>query len=180
MRWLTFILFALLILTLQTTLAPRMQVFGCRADWVLVVVTFFALRVRPRDAVLAGWFIGALADLMTIERMGLMSVSYALAAGLVASLREFVWRDRIAAQVVVTLIASVFVRSLWGMYRHVMYAQLDESTLAVLRDIAGGSLYTAAWAPLVHAPLAAGGGVFGVPRLRPTRGRAGWIGAERV
>ena len=168
MRWYTFILFALLALVLQSSVAPRLDVFGLRADWVIVIVVFFALHARSFDAVVCAWGFGAMADLMTIERMGLLSMSCALAALLVVSIREYVFKDRILTQVAVVFVTSVFVRLLWCFYRHLMYAQLDETLAQTAADVFGGAIYTAAWAPLVHALLGRMSSLFGLPRPRYT------------
>ena len=86
-------LLAVLALTLQSAIAPRLAIFGVRPDWILVLVVFFALHGRRRDAVIAGWSLGMCADLMSIERVGLLALSYALAAWVGYAVdRDLIWR----------------------------------------------------------------------------------------
>jgi len=58
MRWLSFLLLGVVLLTLQSAVAPRIELLGARPDWLLVVVVFFAMHAPPRDAVIGAWIIG--------------------------------------------------------------------------------------------------------------------------
>ena len=166
MRWPVFILFAALMLTLQSAVAPRLDVLGSRPDWLLVVVVLLAMRARPFDAVLGSWIIGALADLMTIERFGLMALSYALVAMLVVSIREALFRYHGFTQFVITLITCLVVQTVWCAYRRVLYDPVipvwaDFAIAAVL-----GSVYTALWVPLFHKASSTLSSILGLPRPR--------------
>lgn len=146
MRWLTFSLCAAAALTLQSALAPYVELFGIRPDWLLVVVVFFALYARPTEAVLGAWIIGFCADLMTIERLGLMALSYALAALLVISIRDYLFCHRPATQFAVTLMVCLMVRAVWCGYRRILYDPAESILLDGIADVAAGSIYTAGWA----------------------------------
>ena len=65
MRWVVFLVLAVPILTAQSALSQRMELFGARPDWLLVLVVFVALHARRHDAVLGAWVLGMAADLMT-------------------------------------------------------------------------------------------------------------------
>jgi len=153
MRWLTFAILAVVLLTLQSTVAPWFEVFRARPDWLLVTVVFLALYARAGDAVIASWVIGVCADLMTIERFGFLAVSYALAALLVILVREYLQRYRIRTQFVVTLAVCLLLQTAWMVYRRSAY----RPTASIPADWLGGSVftsvYTAAWAPLIHKAL---------------------------
>ncbi|UCC29469.1 MAG: rod shape-determining protein MreD [Phycisphaerales bacterium] len=168
MRWLSFILLAATALTLQSAIAPRFELFGVRPDWLLVVVVFFAMHAPPRDAAIGAWIVGGCADLMTIERLGLMALTYTLVAVVVASVRNYVFRDRALTQLLLTLVMSVLARLAWTVYSRLLYdpgqALLVDLTLQVLM----ASVYTAVWAPVLHKALLRMSRVFGLARPRYT------------
>lgn len=148
MRWLTFGVLAVIAVSLQTTVAPRMVWYGLSPDWVLVLVVFYCLHARSDHAVPAAWLAGALADLMTLERFGLVSLSYGLTALLVCGMRDLVFTRHPLTHFTVTLFAALGVQVLWMVYR-VLIGLPVGSPLGLV----GSSIYTALWAPLLHAVL---------------------------
>jgi len=150
MRWLTFIIAAGLILTVQSALAPRMELAGCRPDWILVAVVFVALRFDRMDVPIVAWMLGFGADLLSIERPGLQALSYTLAAVGIASVREHVFRETIKTQLAVTIVACVVLRTAWLVYRHFMYDRTGYVLYDTAIDVILGSAYTACWAPPIH------------------------------
>jgi len=149
MQWLAFIIIAVLGVLLQTTVSPRVAVFGVRPDWVLVLVVFFALHVRGREAIAAAWMLGLLADFQSIERFGLLSLVYALAAGSVYLIRDYLFRRHPLTHLVLTFVAGVAVQLLvLGYYAFLVNEGRVAGAdlwLAVLV-----SLYSALWAPPTH------------------------------
>lgn len=180
MRWFTFLLLAAIVLTLQSCLAPRLEVLGARPDWLLVVVVFFSLYARPREAAIGAWIIGAGADLMTIERLGLLALTYTVVAVAVAAAREYVFRHRAVTRFLVTLAASLLVSTGWMVYRHVLYDSTDSLLSGFSTDVIIGSIYTAAWAPLLQTGLWRMSRVFGLPRPRYTYAGLHRMGTDRV
>ena len=171
MRWLYFMLLCVVLLTLQSAGARLFELFGGRPDWLLVVVVFFAMRAPPRDAIIGAWIIGGFADLMTIERLGLLALTYGLAAVAVVSAREFIFRERALTQFLVTLVAGLSIRCAWLVYSRALY----DPAAGLLMDLAVGvlfvSLYTAAWAPLCHKGLLGMSRFWGLKRSRYTYAR---------
>lgn len=153
MRWVVFLVLAVPILTAQSALSQRMELFGARPDWLLVLVVFVALHARRHDAVLGAWVLGMAADLMTIERCGLIAISYVLVTVAVVAVREFLFRQRAITQFVVTLVVGMAVHGAWMVYRRIMYPP----TIPAFDDFVVGVLfvavYTALWAPPIHACL---------------------------
>ncbi len=153
MRWLVFLIIIVFLLTAQSALAHRVALMEARPDWLLVVVIFVALHARRHDAILGAWLVGMCADLMTLERCGLIAMSYVLVAVAVISVRDFLFRDRGLTQFFVTLAACLAVQLVWLVYRRTMY----DLTSSLPSDLAIGvvvkSVYTALWAPLLHAVL---------------------------
>lgn len=168
MRWVTFLVLAAFVLTLQSVVAPRLELLGARPDWVLVVVVFFALRAARPEAMLGAWVLGACADLMTVERFGLLALSYGLAAVGVVSVREYVFRRRPLTQFVLTLLACLLLRLAWLLYCRMLYDPAGSLLVDMAVDVVTASVYTAAWAPIWHAVLGRMPRTFGLPRPRYT------------
>ena len=166
MRWLTFIILALIALTLQSAVAPRVAPFGIRPDWLLILVVFIALHAPPRQATIGAWIVGGLADLMTIERPGLVAASYTLAAVLIISARNYLFRYRTTTRFVVTLLACLLVRVLWTLYFRTLYNPGRPLLTALMTDVFLASLYTGLWALPVHRGLQRVSRAFGLVRLR--------------
>ncbi|MGH8596843.1 MAG: rod shape-determining protein MreD [Gammaproteobacteria bacterium] len=178
MRWLTFAILTVLALTLQSAAAPRLELFSARPDFLLIVVVFLSLYAPSRDAIAAAWILGVCADLMTIERFGVIALSYGMTAMIVASLREYLFRYRVMTQTVVTLTVCLLVRTAWTMYYHLLY----KASEPLLRDwLIGGviaSAYTAVLAPFAFRVLLRVSRPLGIARPRygyagvTSRGRA--------
>lgn len=168
MRWIVFIVFAVLVVTLQTALIPRLALFGVRPDWLLIAVVFLGLYVPKRDAVLGAWLLGALADPMTIERLGLIALTYVLVALAVASIREYLFRYHFVTQLVVTLCTCILVRLAWLGYRRILYDPASPLIVEMAVDVLAVSIYTAVWAPLLLKGLLRVGHLFGVTLPRYT------------
>ena len=171
MRWFSFAMLVALLLVLQSTLAPRFELFGARPDWLLVAVVFFAMHVAPREAIIGSWILGLSADLMTIERLGLMAVTYALIAMAVVSVRDYLFRRQALTQFIVTVAACVAVRLAWTVYVRLLYDPAQSVLVSLIQNVVWGSIYTAAWAPIVHQSLLRISRTLGVPRPRYTFAR---------
>lgn len=153
MRWLTFLLVTVALLTLQTSVAPRFALFGVRPDWLLVSVVFFALHAPVRDALPAAWIMGAGADLMTVERFGLISLSFVVACALILATREYLFRHRWVTQMVVTLSVCVLIRVGWLLYRYALYDPASSVWAGVFVDVILVSMYTSLWVVPFHRGL---------------------------
>lgn len=160
MHWLPILLLAALTLAAQTVLVPRCEIAAARPDLLLIVVVFFALHAPPRRAILVGWAIGFLADLMSIERMGLMSLTYAASALLLVSIRDSLFQRGSVAQFFVTLFLGLAIRAAWAVYVQVLYA----ASIGPLRTIVLSACFTAILAPFAIALLSRAAPLLGVPR----------------
>ena len=166
MRWLTFLLLVGVALIAQSALAPRIELLGARCDWLLVVVVFFALTAKPFDAVAGAWIVGACADLLTIERPGLMAMSYMGAALLIASIRAHLFRDGFLTRFVVTGVVCLIVRLAWILYARVAYGPGQSLVVDIWQHVLMDALYTACWALPVHAVLRGYSRIFGMSKPR--------------
>ena len=159
--------FAIVILTaltlsLQTIVAPRVEIFGARPDWLLVLVVFMALYAAPQRSIIAAWFVGICADLTTVERLGLMSVSYAVVAAVVTAMREHIFRYSMFTQAAVTFCLCALVQTAWLIYARTLYDWGDGAFTYVVLVAA----YTALWAPLMQGAMLRSARLLGVPRPR--------------
>jgi len=168
MRWLSFFILAMFVLTLQSALAPRLEVFGARMDLCLIVTVFFAMHAGRRNAVLAAWLLGMLADLMTIERFGLLSLSYALIALLVSSVRDYLFRYNAFSQFVVTAVAAMMVCAGWFCYRRVLFDPGMPFLGDVFVNVILAPLYTGLVAIPIHGAMLAVLRTFGLTPPRYT------------
>lgn len=175
MRWIPFTLCMLAALTGQAAWASRLELWGARPDGLLVVVVFFALHGVAGDALVAAWLVGVLADLMTIERLGFFSATYVLAAGAILAIREGLFRESLAVQVLVVLITGFLVRGMWLVYRALTVDWHDATWRVLAVDGAWSAAYTALWALPMLALLWRLRNVFGVARRRYS-----WAGLEAL
>lgn len=171
MRWATYVVLAAVLLTMQSAMAPLIAIRGVRPDWLLVGAVFLGLYVKPSHAVVAAWILGLCADLLTVERPGLISFSYMLVAAAVSSVREYVFRYWALTQFTLTLVLTLFVQTLWMVYRRTMYAPPTPIWSDWFFYAVPTSLYTAAWAPILHRLLLQLSGLLGI--ARPRYGHAG-------
>ncbi len=160
MRWIGFIVIAGIVVTMQASLGPWLSVGGVRPDLCLVFVVFLSLRVRAGDAGIGAFFMGVAGDLMSIERFGLLAVSYMLVAMLVSFAKEFLFRRHVVAFVAVTLVAGLVLRMSWLIYRHLLYDSSERIAAALLDDVFGGAVYSAFFALISSGGLVSISAVF--------------------
>lgn len=171
MRWATFIVVAAVLLTMQSALAPFVEIKGVRPDWLLVGAVFLGLFIKPPHAVVAAWLLGLCADLLTVERPGLLSLSYMLVAAAVSTVREYVFRYWAITQFTLTLVLAIGLGTVLMIYRRMMYGQARPLWSDWLVFVLMSSLYTASWAPILHGLLLRLSGLLGI--ARPRYGHAG-------
>jgi rod shape-determining protein MreD len=166
MNWFGYILFAGLMLILQSAAAPYVAIFGVRPDLLLVTAVFLGLFGRPREAIIGAWLLGAGADLLTVEHFGLLSLSYLLVTLSVSSIRLYVFRAEAMTQLVVTMVAAITVNLAWLCYRHGMYETSESILHGLGTSVLLRSFYTAALAPPCVAVLRRIAPVLGMPKPR--------------
>jgi rod shape-determining protein MreD len=178
-KWLTFAVCAVGILTLQTTLAAHVELLSVRPDWVFVLVVFFALYCPRSEAFLAAWVLGFAVDLLSIERMGLMAITYATSALLVNGVREFVFLKSAMTHFMATLGGCLVLNAMLGVYR-VVALDSYAGWMHVALEGVGTSIYTAVWAIPIHHFLVKASGLLGVRDTVSARPRTAGPGGNRV
>jgi rod shape-determining protein MreD len=171
MRWAVYIVVLAVLLTAQSALAPVAEIGGIRPDWLLAGAVFLGLYVKPREAVVSAWAMGLCADLLTVERPGLVSLSYLLTAAAVGATREYVFRYWILTQFSLTLAAALCGQTAWMMYRRAAFPPSPPLLSDWFHAAVLTSLYTAVWAPLLCRLLLMLSNAFGI--VRPKYGHAG-------
>lgn len=108
MRWLAFILLALVTVALQISVGAALRVklgssgLTLQVDFMAILAVMTALRVRHRhDVLLAAWLLGLLIDLSVVRSpIGLYALGFALGAGGVYHARAAVFGQSPLAQVI--------------------------------------------------------------------------------
>ena len=180
MRWIPVILLAPVALAIQTVVAPRVEIFHARPDVLLILLLFFVLYAPADQAVLTGWLLGAAADLLTVERRGLVTASYGLTAMAVVAVREYLFRFSLLTQFAVTLIACAFVRVSWLTFDRWIHAGADRGGASWGIDVIGSAIYTAVLAPPLFALLLRVVGLFRVFRSAGGYGDRSNLGGRDV
>ncbi len=176
MIWFLYGLILAVALTLQSVVAPFVQIYSARPDFLLVGVVFLALHGPVRETILAAWIVGLGADLLTIEQFGFLGFSYALVAFLVLEVREYLFRSRATTQFGVTAVVAIFIQSCWATYAFVRYGTHDGLAMTIATVAIPASLYTATWAVLMHRAMMAIGRPLGLGRSRSLSARSGGSG----
>ncbi|MEK6799159.1 MAG: rod shape-determining protein MreD [Planctomycetota bacterium] len=164
MSWLAFAIVAALTLAAQSTVAPRLEIGPARPEWTLVIVVFYALHAPRREALIAAWILGAAADLLTIERYGVLSFSYLLAAGAVVLVREALVRADSLAHVGVTFAVVGLIQAAWLAYASLAHAAVGGFTGAAIAACLFSAAYTSLWALVIDRVLLASWRALGLPR----------------
>jgi len=126
-RWVRVILLAgaLAALTIRYPVVPFRR--GLCPAWLLLPALLMGLRAAPAHAAAAGWGFGLLADLLSVEPLGLSASLYGGAALLFARLRENVFSDHRYTQAVAAFLLTLLV-SLAALFR----LELAEESFALL------------------------------------------------
>lgn len=93
MKWLRVILLAAVATLLAVRFPAGLSSSGLSPSWLLLPALDFGLVARPRAAALAGWCFGLLADLFSLEPLGLHAFLFGGAALILARFRGVVFAD---------------------------------------------------------------------------------------
>jgi rod shape-determining protein MreD len=152
MRWIPFLALSYVALVLQTSLVHAVTfssgaVGDVYPDLLALTAVFVALFAREGlDAMLAAWVLGLAADLTTLAAIGVMPITYALAAGLVFRMREAFFREGLFARASLTLVFCLVAHPLWITAQAALAWRWGGYGWALVEAILV-SMYTAAVAP---------------------------------
>lgn len=152
MRWLPFIILAIVMLVLQGTIVQKIAIRGVWPDWMFILAVYYALWGRWPDAAIAAWILGLLVDLQSRGWIGLNAFCFGGAAWAILYIRQALFRDHPITQVVVTLVFALGVRLAVGGYD--AWRAGGGIPVGEIGSLAFfTALYTAACAPYVHWAL---------------------------
>lgn len=153
MKWVALAIAMIVCVVLQTTLSVWLAFGSVRPDFLVVFTVFLALHVRGFDVIAAACVLGMLADLQSVERFGLLALAYAAAAAGVYALRNHVFRSHPLAHLAMTFVGGIIVQLVLLAY-YAVAVGVGGGTWS--SQVFGGlliALYSALWAPPVHAVL---------------------------
>jgi len=169
MKWGPFIILALATIVLQTSVLAGFPLWGAFPDLMFVLAVHYAMWAPWPEAGLAAWILGFIlgAESAGVGTAALYAFCYGAAAWLIVLLRQVLFREHPATQVLVTLVFALGVQLAAEAF-HGWKAGRPALAVGAWPAALGTAVLTAAVAPLVHRGLAVLGGWTG---LRVGRGR---------
>lgn len=152
MRWLAFGLLAAAAVCVQTTLVPVLEIAGCRPEFLLILLVHYALHARAPDCLIAGWVLGLLMDLTSVERLGACALVYGIVALCIWGVREVVFSKHPLTQFTLTFLSCSFVQLVLRLFFSVAY-DVKLSYASLVFQTLGTALYTGLWAVVIHQIL---------------------------
>lgn len=125
MRWVLLAILIYLLSLVHTSLGGLLtftvpSLGNVSPDLLAILAVLLAMHaVSAADAMLAAWLMGLVIDLTTgagaeaSTAVGVMSLTYALAAGVIYRLREIVFRDSVMAQCLMVVVFCILAHWLW-------------------------------------------------------------------
>jgi rod shape-determining protein MreD len=166
MRWIAYAILAYIAVGLQTGLAGYTDVYGAPPSLILLAVIFIAVNAPREPALVGGFVLGVLQDLLTQAPLGLYAFSYGLVAMFVVSTQEIVYREHPLTHFSLALTGALMtggILVLHGLVRTPRVSLVSAFT---------GAVYTALLAPFVLWALQRVKRLFAFePARRRTRGR---------
>lgn len=147
MKWISFAILAGLAIVLQTSATPFLEIQSIRPDLMFILAVHYALWGPWPEAALAAWMLGLLADLQSLDRIGIHAFCFGLAAWAIIRIRQVVFRDHAATQIAITFLFTVLIQLAVAFYRR---WGAGESHAAILWPAVLTGIYTAACAPYLH------------------------------
>ncbi len=150
MRWLTFALLAAMTICFQTTLAQKLGAFGVYPDFMLILVVHYTLHAHNADGLLAGWLMGLLVDLTSVQEQGLVAVVYGLIALAIWSIRDLMFTKHPLTHFSVTFLSCFVVQLvLRGYFIYIGY-EAETALISVGLVSLVSAVYTGLWAMPLH------------------------------
>jgi len=147
MKWTSFAILAGVAVVLQTSATPFIAIQSIRPDLLFVLAAHYALWGPWPDAAIAAWILGLAADLQSVDRIGAHAFCFGLAAWAIMRLRQIVFRDHAATQIVITLTFTVLIQVAVALYRR--WGATGEPPVILWPALLTGA-YTAVCAPYLH------------------------------
>lgn len=143
---------ALLMLTavlVQTTVLPKMNLFGVAPDLVLVLVICFALLDGPMSGAFMGFSAGFLTDLLLDAPKGLTGLAYLVAGYVVGSVRPYVESTSVFVPILGVFSGSLGARALYELLKALLGLEMLPVRESI-QVIAMTALYNTLLVPFVY------------------------------
>lgn len=137
----------------QTTVLPKMTLFGVAPDLVLVLVICFALLEGPMSGASVGFSSGLLRDLLLDAPKGLTGLAYLIVGYVIGSVRPYVESASVLVPVSGVFLGSLAATALYEMLKALLGLQalpLGESVQMVLMTAFYNTLLVPFVYPLVR------------------------------
>jgi rod shape-determining protein MreD len=164
MKWISFAILAGVTVVLQTSATPFVEIQSVRPDLMFILAVHYALWGPWPEAAMAAWILGLVADLQSLDRVGIHALCFGLAAWAIVRIRQIVFRDHAATQIAISFVFTILIQMVVSLYR---LWGTGESRAGILWPAVLTGVYTAACAPYLHWLLIRLGRWTG---LRATRG----------
>jgi rod shape-determining protein MreD len=148
MKWVSFGILAGVTIVLQTAATRYVEIQSIRPDLMLILAVHYALWGPWPEAALAAWILGLVVDLQSLDRIGLHAFSFGLAAWAIVRIRQIVFRDHAATQIVITLLFTILIQIGVALYRR--WGVDNPIGGSILWPALLTGLYTAMCAPYLH------------------------------
>lgn len=144
MKWPAFVILALIALVLQTTVAPRLALRGVMPDLVFILIVHYAMWGPWPEVGIAAWIAGLAVSTQTQDAPGVHSLAYGAAAWAIVRVRQAVFRDHVATQMVLTFVTAAGVALVLQLHR-----QWSSSMALGWGEVASATVLTAIYSALV-------------------------------
>jgi rod shape-determining protein MreD len=153
MRWFRFAVLVFVATILQTSLVSMISIRGVQPDLLLILLVFFAIRIDPRDAIVASFAIGFAADLSNpvADLMGPQIISFGVCGTLLSDVHSVISIQRISHQVIAILIVGALTALL--SYLLTLF-RADAVTAHFTQQLFWQPLYSAILGPFLFFPAA--------------------------
>jgi rod shape-determining protein MreD len=146
-RWWRVLLTLTLLLLLETTLVPWLELAGSRPNLLLIFAVWCGLEWPVERSYWPSWLAGLTRDLFSgASSIGAYAALYLLLAVLLGRIRRALFVEHILTQVLVVAASSLASEGLWLL---VWFHPPVTDTSALLWRLGGGTLYTVLVTPLV-------------------------------
>ncbi len=152
-RYGTLYAIAILCVIFEATLSHRFSFGPVRPELVYVLPVFWGLEARSDGVTFHAWTAGLLKDLFSVTPFGTYGVLFLIAAFLLCTLRDYLFRDHVMTLLVVCIVFELTVNLLYGFGFFLLGANF--SITEMLQFSAGTAIYSgvlgiALLKPMVH------------------------------
>lgn len=151
MRWLVFLIFAYFVVSLQFALGGILGMGEKTPNLVLLLVIFIGLHAPVDAALVAGFMLGLMHDVISAHGIGTYALAYSLISGIAFQLRGVMYADHVATHFTITILLGVLL-IFYLMFRHWVrsFVFSGEATITFWPQLLGVLLTAVLAVPAIH------------------------------